>query len=664
MSSFTGLFLLVTLVVALSPAQGTWWDDIFEWTTEEPANCPHENTNTHVCSTLQTVNATCVTFKCCHDFDDTDEYADYVEGSQSEEDDENVYYFGRLFDTCSMCFSIKPCSVYKCYRRCCDGYESDIYGRCRNNTGNIQCQNGGTQMRNYWTNTYYCKCPVGFEGTSCEIPKCHCENGGECVVKDGRPHCNCSYGHYGDDCEMSDCTLRCQNGGKCYRNGTYEMCKCPHNYIGKYCETPFRQPDTCPAPVPWLTECGEQCRRSEDCRDGTICCREGCSTICRKPTVDYCEYEGRHLRIGQTFQPEACQNCTCTSTGRVICSSVSCRAPSCPDGSMPVNIPGKCCPVCQDNPVTEGPIILGCPDKVYVNNSVGRDSALLSQEIIPIRAYERGSHERLNVEFSPNFVRHCYCSENQRPFTTVRAYATDKYGNTASCSFKVAVIDNEAPSFWSCPEDIYVFEDEAVQWKKPDYYDNVKVVRMTCTDKKNGQKFPVGQHTLTYQIWDYDGNNAFCRFRVSVSRRDEEKLPQGLIDRSKDKHAGRLMIILGPIIGALILIGVALLLFLCCRRQQAGRANRNSAHGRRPPAYDNNIYATPGDPSVKLPPYSDLPMNPPVYTVTGSEKDVTYMSLPPPSYTNPGYETLKVHLQGSDTLKSEKAETMKTDSEG
>jgi hypothetical protein len=56
---------------------------------------------------------------------------------------------------------------------------------------------------------------------------------------------------------------------------------------------------------------------------------------------------------------------------------------------------------------------------------------------------------------------------------------------------------------------------------------------------------------------------------------------------------------------------------------------------------------------VKLPPYSP-PVNPPAYSVCGSIKDETYLSLLPPSYTNPGYETLPADLK-SETGSSVKA---------
>ncbi|XP_045164712.2 neurogenic locus notch homolog protein 4-like [Mercenaria mercenaria] len=652
MSSATGIFLLVTLAAACSVAEGWWWN--FDWSTEEPANCPHENHDTHKCSTLESMNATCISIKCCDEFGDDEDYYEYDDDASSES--EEVYYIGKVSDSCSACYTVKPCSIYKCYTRCCDGYETDFYGRCRNKTGNIQCQNGGSPMPNFW-GQYTCTCPSGFYGKSCEIPICHCENGGECVVKDGQPFCNCSYGHSGERCEHSLCDTECKNGGRCHRNGTHEFCECPHNYVGKYCEHYFDQPSTCPVPEYRHPYCATYCTGNSNCNGDEVCCKEGCTTKCRKPKAEYCVHNYRRYKIGESFKPDACTNCMCTSTGRAVCSSTDCEYTSrCSDGSRPETKPGQCCPSCPDKPSHKPPVIYGCPTGVlFVNTTTYDDLVSLSERNTFIRSSDY-NNRRLEVKFKPSYVRHCQCKNPQTKATAVQAYARDNYGNVATCTFKVAVLDVYTPKFRNCPEDIYVFENEVVQWEEPSYYDNVGVADKTCTDSKNGKRFPVGEYTLTYQIWDYDRNTAFCRFHVSVTPEDTDidLMPQGLRDRSKDKT--HVMLIVGPIVGAAIIILVVVLLLLCCRRHRASRAGNARGQGRQIPAYDNNIYATPGDISVKLPPYSNLPMNPPPYTITGSEKDVTYMSIAPPSYTNPGYETLKVHLQRSESVKSTKSE--------
>lgn len=67
-----------------------------DWSSEDPENCPHESSETHICSTLKEVNATCITFKCCSDFDYYDDFSEYNGESVPEE----YYYIGKIFDSC------------------------------------------------------------------------------------------------------------------------------------------------------------------------------------------------------------------------------------------------------------------------------------------------------------------------------------------------------------------------------------------------------------------------------------------------------------------------------------------------------------------------------------------------------------------------------------
>ncbi|XP_060591236.1 uncharacterized protein LOC132746175 [Ruditapes philippinarum] len=642
MSSAKGFYLLVILAAALPVTESWRWD--FDWSTEEPANCPHNSTETNICSSLVSMNGTCVSIKCCHEFDDDDEY-DYYDDSMAESEEENVYYFGRV-SGCRMCFSVSRCSVYKCYERCCFGYEEDYYGRCRNHTGHMQCQNGGTPRKVY--HDYYCVCPAGFEGKSCEIPICQCENGGDCVVKDGRPYCNCSVGHYGERCEQTRCEMSCMNGGTCLRNDTLEYCFCHENYVGKYCEHYFNQPEMCPVPVGEQPYCATYCTRNSDCGIDEVCCKEGCTTTCRRKKVDYCEYLGRQYEIGQ-FKPNDCENCTCMYNGDFTCTSMSCATIKCRDGRDPITKPGQCCPTCPETPSRVPPTLYRCPTGVLrLNTTYYEDYSWIDQENTHILAWD-SENAPLEVRFEPRFVKHCHCKDASRKVSVIKAFATDKYGNMAICTFKVTVHDIFAPIFKSCPEDIYVFENYPVRWKEPISYDNVGVAYKTCSDL-NGKVLPVGVYPLTYHIQDYDRNSAFCRFRISVTPEDAsiEDMPQGLKNRSKDKP--QTMLIIAPIIGGIFLVLFAVMVFLCCKRRTARH------QGPPTPAYDNNIYATPCDIDIKLPAYSDLPMNPPAYSITGSEKDVEYMSVAPPSYTNPGYETLKVHVGRSGSVKSNKSD--------
>ena len=111
-------------------------------------------------------------------------------------------------------------------------FVSVVYTSCskKDPCDGLNCINGGA------CNFGRCVCPVGFEGTYCEVSsdpckKITCLNGGSCTA--GK--CACPTGYYGTYCETYDpCrTVSCTNGGYCI-NGS---CLCPDGYEGTYCET-------------------------------------------------------------------------------------------------------------------------------------------------------------------------------------------------------------------------------------------------------------------------------------------------------------------------------------------------------------------------------------------------------------------------------------------
>lgn len=103
--------------------------------------------------------------------------------------------------------------------------------------------------------------------------------------------------------------------------------------------------------------------------------------------------------------------------------------------------------------------------------------------------------------------------------TTVTYTATDAAGNTATCSFKVNVVDNTAPVITGCPADITVNASATCQavvtWTAPSFTDN-------CTggtlipSKPSGSTFAKGTTTVTYTATDAAGNTATCSFNVNV----------------------------------------------------------------------------------------------------------------------------------------------------
>ncbi|MBT1698108.1 HYR domain-containing protein [Fulvivirgaceae bacterium PWU4] len=104
--------------------------------------------------------------------------------------------------------------------------------------------------------------------------------------------------------------------------------------------------------------------------------------------------------------------------------------------------------------------------------------------------------------------------------TTVTYTATDVKGNSATCSFKVTVVDNTAPVFAGCPTDLTVSADASCQavvtWTSPTATDNCPgTVNITSTHT-SGNTFPLGETTVTYTATDVKGNSSTCSFKVTV----------------------------------------------------------------------------------------------------------------------------------------------------
>ena len=118
------------------------------------------------------------------------------------------------------------------------------------------CQNGATCIDGI--NEYTCDCPLGYDGTNCEIDinECSpdpCQNGAMCSeTTDGimlMPdvyHCLCQVGYTGTNCEedINECDPDpCQNGATCRDSSTdnsvqlgYYLCDCLTGFIGTNCD--------------------------------------------------------------------------------------------------------------------------------------------------------------------------------------------------------------------------------------------------------------------------------------------------------------------------------------------------------------------------------------------------------------------------------------------
>ncbi|MCC6700553.1 MAG: HYR domain-containing protein, partial [Fluviicola sp.] len=106
--------------------------------------------------------------------------------------------------------------------------------------------------------------------------------------------------------------------------------------------------------------------------------------------------------------------------------------------------------------------------------------------------------------------------------TTLQTFTlTDASGLTATYTFTITIVDNEAPVISNCPSNIIASASatscgNTVSWTAPTVLDNCSAVTMTSTHNP-GDVFVVGLTTITYTAVDAAGNNSTCTFTVTVN---------------------------------------------------------------------------------------------------------------------------------------------------
>jgi hypothetical protein len=106
---------------------------------------------------------------------------------------------------------------------------------------------------------------------------------------------------------------------------------------------------------------------------------------------------------------------------------------------------------------------------------------------------------------------------------SVTATATDSAGNTASCAFRVWLVDIAAPVV-TCPSDVEARADNdgaQVTFPSAQAIDNSGTVILTYSTE-SGSTFSPGSSTVTVTASDPAGNHAQCSFEVRVLAPSEE----------------------------------------------------------------------------------------------------------------------------------------------
>ncbi|MFS4449701.1 HYR domain-containing protein [Maribacter sp. 2307UL18-2] len=129
--------------------------------------------------------------------------------------------------------------------------------------------------------------------------------------------------------------------------------------------------------------------------------------------------------------------------------------------------------------------------------------------------------------------------------TTNTFEVTDASGNTATCSFTITILDNEAPSVVNIPADITVGNDTdncgaIVTWVAPTSSDNCSDSTITQTSgNSNGTFFPIGATTITYTATDASGNSTNTSFTINVEDRQQPVIEACPTNITKPSDAGQ-----------------------------------------------------------------------------------------------------------------------------
>lgn len=107
--------------------------------------------------------------------------------------------------------------------------------------------------------------------------------------------------------------------------------------------------------------------------------------------------------------------------------------------------------------------------------------------------------------------------------TQVIYTATDDFGNTATCTFTITVLDQTAPNVISCPNDIVVSTSPnncgaTVNWTVPKFEDVCDGTNLTIINVYNPNTlFAIGETLVEYYAADSASNLALCSFKVKVN---------------------------------------------------------------------------------------------------------------------------------------------------
>jgi hypothetical protein len=164
------------------------------------------------------------------------------------------------------------------------------------------------------------------------------------------------------------------------------------------------------------------------------------------------------------------------------------------------------------------PIITNCPNETLVCPTLKNSNAapcswpaINATDVVPAG---------LAGVYSSHPTGYTYGSSFPFGTTTMTYVVTDKESNSATCTFNVSIVDNQAPTFTFCPSSFTVSTNATgsiyayVSWTNPVATDNVHLNSLSSSLSPG--TYTVGIYNVTVNATDSSGNLAVCNFTFVV----------------------------------------------------------------------------------------------------------------------------------------------------
>jgi hypothetical protein len=160
----------------------------------------------------------------------------------------------------------------------------------------------------------------------------------------------------------------------------------------------------------------------------------------------------------------------------------------------------------------QAPVISNTPSDIVIAASSGNCNAVVSWTTPTVTDLCSTVNLSVNIPSGTSFPA---------GQTTVIYTATDAAGNTATSSFDVFVIDQNAPTIVGVPQNQTLAASASTcgavaVWSQPAGFDPCGPVTITGSHA-SGDTFPVGTTTVTFTATDLSGNQAIASFQITVN---------------------------------------------------------------------------------------------------------------------------------------------------